>query len=89
MVIEGIILELPGRRVTLDLIPDDRLAARASRLATRVLSVEFRGADDAHLRAEFTAVWHRVPHTRAIPMSAALALTASGVPSYVVHEDPR
>jgi hypothetical protein len=89
VVIDGVSLELPGRRVMIDVLPDERHAARACRLANRVLSVEFRGLDGDSARARFTAVWHRMPHTQAISVAAGLALALAGVPSYVMSEDPR
>ena len=65
--------------------PDERRAERVTRLATRVIAVELFDLDTTP-RAELTAVWHRVPHTRAVPVGAGLALTLSGVPTYVVSE---
>jgi hypothetical protein len=87
--IDGVALELSGRRVMMNVLPDERHAARACRLANRVLSVEFRGLDGDSARARFTAVWHRVPHTQSISVAAGLALALAGVPSYVLREDPR
>jgi hypothetical protein len=65
--------------------PDERRAERVTRLATRLIAVELFDLDTAP-RAELTAVWHRVPHTRSVSMGAGLALTLSGVPTYVVGE---
>jgi hypothetical protein len=86
VVADGAALAFGDRRVWIEARPDERRAARACGLATRILQVEFTVLDDARPRANVTAVWHRVPHTRSLPVDAALALTLSGVPSYVFTE---
>ena len=85
LVADGVVLDVAGEPQAVDVWPDERLAQRVTRLATRVVAVELFGLE-SRPRAELTAVWHRVPHTRSLPMSAALALTLGGVPTYVVKE---
>jgi hypothetical protein len=82
---DGVVLEVAGGPQAVAAWPDERRAQRVTRLATRLISVEFFDLDSMP-RAELTAVWHRVPHTSSVPVGAGLALTLSGVPSYVVRE---
>ena len=81
---EGVRLVSATRSLVVAVDPDEHLALRLCRLASRILAVEVHDPD----RAEVTAVWRRVPYTRRIPLSAALALTLSGVPTYL-HADHR
>ena len=82
---DGVVLDVAGEPQAVAAWPDERHAQRVTRLATRIIAVEFFDLDSMP-RAELTAVWHRVPHTRSVPVGAGLALTLSGVPSYVVRE---
>jgi hypothetical protein len=86
LVADGVVVDLSGRQVLVAAWPDERTALRVCGLATRVLAVELFGLGGTP-RAELTAVWHRAPHTRTIPVSAALALVMSGVPAYAVGAD--
>ena len=89
LVADGVVLDVAGEPQAVEAWPDERLAQRVTRLATRVVAVELFGLESSSPRAELTAVWHRVPHTRSLPMSAALALTLGGVPTYVVRSSTR
>jgi hypothetical protein len=82
---DGVVLDVAGAPQAVAAWPDERRGQRVSRLATRLLEIEFFDLDTTP-RAELTAVWHRVPHTRSVPVGAGLALALSGVPSYVVRE---
>jgi hypothetical protein len=81
-VANGVVVDLGTRQALVAAWPDERAAQRVAGLATRVLAVELFDLDGA-ARAELTAVWHRVPHTRTVSVPAALALAVSGVPAYV------
>jgi hypothetical protein len=83
LVAEGARLETTSGVWLVEAEPDDRLALRTCRLATRVLGVRFTAEGGTVRSAEVTAVWHRVPHTRPVPLGAAVALACSGVPAYV------
>jgi hypothetical protein len=88
-VAEGVDLQLDQGSVRVGFEPDERAAYRVCGLATRVLRVDLVDLEGLAPRAEVTAVWHRVPHTRAAPVAAGLALTLTGVPTYVVSEASR
>jgi hypothetical protein len=87
LVPEGVRLESASRSLVVDVEPDEHVALRLCRLATRILAVELHDPGSARGGAEVTAVWRRVPYTRSIPLSAALALTRSGVPTYLSVQD--
>jgi hypothetical protein len=82
LVADGVVVALGHRQVLVAAWPDERAAQRVAGLATRVLAVELFDLE-GRPSAELTAVWHRVPHTRTVPVAAALALMLSGVPAYV------
>ena len=82
---DGVVLDVAGELQPVAAWPDERRAQRVSRLATRLIAVEYFDLGTTP-RAELTAVWHRVPHTRSVSVGAALALTLSGVPSYALRE---
>jgi hypothetical protein len=84
LVADGVVLDVAGDPHAVAAWPDERHAERVTRLATRLVAVELFDLDTTP-RAELTAVWHRVPHTRSLPIGAGLALTLSGVPTYVIR----
>lgn len=79
----GVRVEVGSGPVELDHTPDRRAARRLCRLATRIVEVEVRTVRGVAVGADVTAVWHRVPHTRPVPVGAALALVLAGVPGYL------
>lgn len=87
---DGLVLEVGGAVVPTGCWPDDRSARRLARLATRVVDVELRvdGPEPSGFTARVTGVWHRMPHTRPVPVAAALALLRSGVPTFLVGRVP-
>jgi hypothetical protein len=78
---DGVRMTCGAHRFVVRVWPDDAAARRAAGLATRLLAVDLFDLDGTPA-AELTAVWHRVPHTRPIPMAAAMAFLFSGVPTY-------
>lgn len=88
----GLVLDVAGAELATDCWPDERSARRVARLATRLIDVELEvGADEtvpSCWTARVTGVWHRVPTTRPVSVSTALAFLVSGVPTYVVDGDP-
>jgi hypothetical protein len=82
----GLDLHFDSQSVSIEAEPDERTAQRTFGLATRVLRVDLVGVEGPAPFAEVTAVWHRAPHTRATTLSAGLALTLAGVPTYMVNE---
>jgi hypothetical protein len=81
LVPDGVVLDIGGVHRMVPSWPDERRAQRIAGLATRLMQIELFDLD-TNPRAALTAVWHRIPHTRELPLSAALALTMSGVPTY-------
>jgi hypothetical protein len=81
---DGVDLHLDQGSIQVSVAADVRAAYRVCGLATRVLRVDIVDPEGPMPRAQVTAVWHRVPHTRSAPVAAALALAQAGVPTYVV-----
>jgi hypothetical protein len=88
----GLVVDVDGAELATDVWPDEHSARRAARLATRLVDVELEvgadATDPSGWQARVTAVWHRVPTTRPVSVSTALAFLLSGVPTYVVGATP-
>lgn len=82
LVDDGVVLVCDDDRpVVVRAWPDDDAARRAAGLATRLMAIDLHDLDGAP-RAELTAVWHRVPHTRPVSIGAAMAFVLGGVPAF-------
>jgi hypothetical protein len=80
----GLVLEAGGRRsrVVIASRPDAALAHRLTGGLRRVRWVRITGSSHGW-KAELVGASHRSPVRRAIPLAAALALAADGVPTLV------
>jgi hypothetical protein len=85
----GVRLTTASGSVDVGVEPDFVLAERLTGLARRrqLIEVVLTGEPEAGARCDgygvVTATWHRLPRRRRIPLSAALALSMSGVPTHL------